>query len=227
MRTKKIMQSLAVMLLLVLAGCKDTSQSYPVDLNSSLDTDRPSLQAGQQEQLSQMKTNQADCLLLYYPDTLQGLEEHCTYIVRGTVLDGSEQKTIQEDPQDFPYIYTETLLRINEVYQGDLSEGSIVPICEKYYVKQTEGEDVLVHYGNYMPCEVGKEYIFFLVDSANRSDSEEPSYSLTFLDRSRYPVLPEESGLSTQNFRAAEADEAAYQKLYQEVAAKYLDLQVE
>ena len=227
MRTKKIMQSLAVMLLLVLAGCKDTSQSYPVDLNSSLDTDRPSLQTGQKERLSQMKTNQADCLLLYYPDTLQGLEEHCTYIVRGTVLDGSEQKTIQEDPQDFPYIYTETLLRINEVYQGDLSEGSIVPICEKYYVKQNEGKYVLVHYVNYMPCEVGKEYIFFLVDSANRSDSEEPSYSLTFLDRSRYPVLPEESGLSTQNFRAAEADEAAYQKLYQEVAAKYLDLQVE
>ena len=104
MRTKKIMQSLAVMLLLVLAGCKDTSQSYPVDLNSSLDTDRSSLQTGQNERLSQMKTNQADCLLLYYPDTLQGLEEHCTYIVRGTVLDGSEQKTIQEDPQDFPYI---------------------------------------------------------------------------------------------------------------------------
>ena len=101
MRTKKIMQSLAVMLLLVLAGCKDTSQSYPVDLNSSLDTDRPSLQTDQKEQLSQMKTNQADCLLLYYPDTLQGLEEHCTYIVRGTVLDGSEQKTIQEDPQVF------------------------------------------------------------------------------------------------------------------------------
>ena len=92
MRTKKIMQSLAVMLLLVLAGCKDTSQSYPVDLNSSLDTDRPSLQTDQKEQLSQMKTNQADCLLLYYPDTLQGLEEHCTYIVRGTVLDGSEQR---------------------------------------------------------------------------------------------------------------------------------------
>lgn len=102
MRTKKIMQSLAVMLLLVLAGCKDTSQSYPVDLNSSLDTDRPSLQTGQKEQLSQMKTNQADCLLLYYPDTLQGLEEHCTYIVRGTVLDGSEQKTIQEDRRIFP-----------------------------------------------------------------------------------------------------------------------------
>ena len=76
-------------------------------------------------------------------------------------------------------------------------------------------------------CRGEWEYIFFLVDSANRSDSEEPSYSLTFLDRSRYPVLPEESGLSTQNFRAAEADEAAYQKLYKEVAAKYLDLQIE
>ena len=64
MRTKKIMQSLAVMLLLVLAGCKETSQSYPVDLNSSLDTDRPSLQTGQNERLSQMKTNQADCLMV-------------------------------------------------------------------------------------------------------------------------------------------------------------------
>lgn len=196
-------------------------------------TDRPVFQtakhagqAARNTKLAQMKTGKLEAFLYQYPKTLIGLETNSSYIVRGTVLEGSKEKIIQDDPQDIPYTYTETPMQIREVYKGDLAKDSVVAICEKYFIRQRDGEDILCHYENYMPCEIGKEYVFFLEDSAIRKEGEAPSYSLSFLDRSRYSILPQDGHLSTGTFRATERDEHIYQKLYKEVAAKYLDLEI-
>ena len=108
-------------------------------------------------------------LIAFTIDELADLEQHCTDIVKGTVLIGDQKIRISSrgNWKDGKYNYfTQSTLTITDVYKGDLKPGMQVTIAGPWFVEKNEkGDDVLYVEGGYMPSDPKQEYIFCLVYS--------------------------------------------------------------
>lgn len=131
-------------------------------------------------------------LLLYYPRTLEELEEHAKYIVEGIPVSRSligREVTPFRFYSDYEYdIFSR--VRITKVYRGDLEAGGEISIGEGCSIYGSDTNTLVSVYYN-MPSEIGKKYLFFLNKSAA---SEDDTYSLCVYETGRYPVSdPEET----------------------------------
>ncbi len=105
-----------------------------------------------------IQTARIDPDVLYVPNTVEELEEAGQYIVQGTLLNDAEQKTKAYKNEAKPYFgITVSSFKIDKVYKGDLKEGAIIKLGEKYFTYDYNNKKTICHFGNYMPSEVGKE----------------------------------------------------------------------
>jgi len=100
-------------------------------------------------------------------------------IVRGRVLPNSENILTEFSG------YTRTDFVIDEVYKGDSLEiNDVIQLQEPYHTEiYSDGSTKFVCYDDYMPSEVGKDYILFIT----KWDDEE-LYYLPYTTLSRYAV---------------------------------------
>ena len=186
--------------------------------------------------------NQGEFLLAYDPQSIDEQEEKSDYIVQGYLLEDSQPIAATNWKGEEVFHYTVTSLMITKVWKGELKEGDTIQLCEWYSVEEQGGKNILWQGGNYMPSEVGKEYLFFLnskeldLEWVNYpSDMEETIYSPAIFEKGRYPV-PDElkvgkristnksidiEALSNEDLNLAEGNATAYKKLYSEVIEKY------
>lgn len=169
-----------------------------------------------------------ESLLSVNPDNLEDLETYSDYIVKGIVLDGSESIPIYAEGSDdlLMSFTTVTPLQITQTYKGDFKEGECIDICEKYMKIDSGNNTGILHCGNYMPSTVGEEYIFFLRDCPEDTVWE-GKYSVSYFERSRYPVLPQSYGtmsidkMSNEELDLDDEDATIYKHLLKEVMEKY------
>ena len=175
-----------------------------------------------------VKTMKVESLLSVNPDNLEDLETYSDYIVKGIVVDGSESIPIYAEGSDdlLMSFTTVTPLQITQTYKGDFKEGECIDICEKYMKIDSGNNTGILHCGNYMPSTVGEEYIFFLRDCPEDTVWE-GKYSVSYFERSRYPVLPQSYGtmsidkMSNEELDLDDEDATIYKHLLKEVMEKY------
>lgn len=175
-----------------------------------------------------VETSTVNALMSRYPDNLDDLEKYSDYIVKGKIQEGSKSELIYADGSDDVVMSftTVTPLEINQVYKGDLEVGQIVEICEKYYKSEIDGKIHIRHFGDYMPSTVDGEYIFFL-NKCKEGTKWEGKYSVSYFERSRYPVFPKtRSALSVDELDNSDlnldtGDATIYKELLKEVMDKY------
>ena len=175
-----------------------------------------------------VKTMKVESLLSVNPDNLEDLETYSDYIVKGIVLDGSESIPIYAEGSDdlLMSFTTVTPLQITQTYKGDFKEGECIDICEKYMKIDSGNNTGILHCGNYMPSTVGEEYIFFLRDCPEDTVWE-GKYSVSYFERSRYPVLPQSYGtmsidkMSNEELDLDDEDATIYKHRLKEVMEKY------
>jgi len=96
--------------------------------------------------------------MLYNPTSLQDLENNAEYIVKGVFLDDSVTDLKIMDNGTIYYGATLTSFKTSEIYQGDIKSGDEITVAEPYYIIDND----ILHFGNYFPSDVGREYIMFL-----------------------------------------------------------------
>ena len=143
-------------------------------------------------------------------NSVEVLNEHSSYIVRGEILPDSKNVYLMYDN------YTLTNFKVNEVYKGDsILPGDVIQIKEPYYTQTfNDGDEVIYRRNNYTNSIVGEEYIFFF-----RKDKD-GSYWPSCTSLSRYAlndqILVTFLGSNNPNFT-----EQNYESLRNEVLNKY------
>ena len=92
--------------------------------------------------------------------TLEELESQAKYIVQGKFQDDATED-LQSEAGIVLYGATVSSFEITKVYKGGFRGRRRHRIAEQYYVEDQDGQQTLVHYGNYMPSDVGREYLMF------------------------------------------------------------------
>ncbi|WP_101697607.1 hypothetical protein [Clostridium minihomine] len=172
-----------------------------------------------------------DPLLAFCPETLAELEKHSKIIVQGQLTDDAQQRSAGLSKRSIPHFqYTVSSLKISKVWKGSFRTEDTLKLCEPYYIKETQGAEQLVITSNYMPSEIGKEYLFFLNDMQL---GDETVYAPTIYENGRYPLTLEQAGhqeiirspgveaLSNQELNLADRDASVYRSIYKEVLQKY------
>ena len=172
-----------------------------------------------------------DPLLAFRPKTLAELEKHSEIIVQGQLVNDAQQKSAMLSKSSIPqFQYTVSSLKISKVWKGSFRAEESLKLCEPYYIKETQGAKQLVITSNYMPSEIGKEYLFFLNDMQL---GDETVYAPTIYENGRYPLTLEQAGhpeiihspgveaLSNQELNLADRDASVYRSIYKEVLQTY------
>ena len=171
------------------------------------------------------------------PLTLNEVESLSNTVIKATFL-----KTLKEehvlDSFGEPYArFTHSQIEVEDVYQGNVQPGDILELFEPYYIKEVDGKTYLTHHENYYPCEPGKSYIMFLLETSGiEHDSrygflpDQKYYAFSWCERSRFPVIDTNarsetdiSALSNEDLDLSpNASTGLYKKLYQEAIDKYM-----
>lgn len=175
-----------------------------------------------------VKSAQIEADVIFSPQTLKEVEEYSTYIVQGILLDDASQKLRYYD--NLPVFgITVSSFKITKVYKGNLKTGDMIQLGEKYYSVGDGGDEIIYHFGNYMPSEVGKEYLFFLADHSTSGDWWKDIYSPISWEKGRYPVLSENlmdrdsiDSMTNEELNLGKDDATDYKNIYKEVIAKYM-----
>ncbi len=135
-----------------------------------------------------MQTRSIYADTLFDAGSLEELEDHAKYIVQGKFQDDATED-LQSEAGIVLYGATVSSFEITKVYKGDFEVGDVIKIAEQYYVEEQDGQQTLVHYGNYMPSDVGREYLMFFDNPPENSERWKDTYTPLCLDRGRYPVI--------------------------------------
>jgi hypothetical protein len=181
--------------------------------------------------------SQNDIAYILNPKTVQDLENASPYIVKGILKDDAQVKKYTKKLttkvgtlETTLYQFTVSTLQITKVYKGDIKEGNNIKLGEQYYRVTTGDKESIYYDGNYLPSEVGKEYIFFLTDD-KKSKTWAGIYYPMLLERGRYPVLAETKGvqaaklvdsMTNEELNLGTMDSSDYRALYKQVIDKYM-----
>lgn len=194
---KRIFASICFLLCLGLAGCSSSGNyEYPY-------YDMP------------REEKSGTFCFAFDAESVDDLESHSKIIVQGVMKDDTKEVA--------PYgtLYNVSTLEITKVIKGDFKVGDSINLYEMWHTENSEGKETLTIYQNYMPCEPGKEYLFFM-DGFRDNDQ---NYTPLMFELGRYPVLSSSSTdaatLSTEELYLSN-DSDTYREFYQEVITRYM-----
>ena len=160
--------------------------------------------------------------------TLEELESQAKYIVQGKFQDDATED-LQSEAGIVLYGATVSSFEITKVYKGDFEVGDVIRIAEQYYVEDQDGQQTLVHYGNYMPSDVGREYLMFFDNPPENSERWKDTYTPLCLDRGRYPVInakmrsvADVDNMTNEELNLDTGDSSIYRQFYKDVIEKYM-----
>ncbi len=166
---------------------------------------------------------------LYNPKTLKEVEGLAEYIVKGRLLNDAKQKLYRNGSAPVIFGVTVSSFEISKVFKGDLKEGDKIPIAERYYTLEENGETTRYEL-DYAPSEPDKEYIFFLIkEKDKRNDFLYGFFTPSVKETGRYPVItPKDSDFSRVGLMSADelnlvkTEPDTYQEIYEQVIKKYM-----
>lgn len=165
---------------------------------------------------------------LFGAESLEELESHTTQIVQGRFFDDARED-LQEEVGQIIFDATVSSFEITRVCEGDFKEGDVIKVGEEYYVGDLNGEKTLFHYGNYLPSDVGREYLMFFADPPENSKRWEDTYTPLCLERGCYPVICPNPGavasvdqMTNGQMNLDKGDSNMYRALYKDVIKKYM-----
>ena len=164
--------------------------------------------------------------VLYYANTLEGLQEKSYNIVKGRLGDDSSTVTALLGRGMPTPVYSIVSLDVVEVIKGDLKGGQEIKIIEPYYISNR----ILWTMGNYLPSKANQEYIFFLDYPIDESEGAPEgcvgAYFVLHEERGRYLVPSADrslaDGFTREELSLGEKNTDLYMTLYNEVINTYL-----
>lgn len=166
--------------------------------------------------------------LLYDAESLDELEDLSNYIVQGKFRDDARED-LQEQVGIVVFGATVSSFEITKVYKGEMNEGDVIKVAEKYYVDDVNGQETLIHYGNYMPSEVGKEYLMFFDNPPENTERWKDIYSPMCREKGRYPVIAANArasidvdGMTNEELNLDKGDSTLYRTIYKDVISNYM-----
>ena len=176
-----------------------------------------------------MQTRSIQEDLLFDAGSLEELEDLSKQIVQGKFRDDAKED-LQGDGNKTFYGVTVSSFEITKVYKGDFEVGDVIKVAEQYYVEEQDGQQTLVHYGNYMPSDVGREYLMFFDNPPENSERWKDTYTPLCLDRGRYPVIDAKTrsvadvdNMTNEELNLDTGDSTFYRQLYKDVIEKYMN----
>lgn len=176
-----------------------------------------------------MQTRSIYADTLFDAGSLEELEDHAKYIVQGKFQDDATED-LQSEAGIVLYGATVSSFEITKVYKGDFEVGDVIKIAEQYYVEEQDGQQTLVHYGNYMPSDVGREYLMFFDNPPENSERWKDTYTPLCLDRGRYPVINAKTwsvagvdNMTNEELNLDTGDSSLYRQFYKDVIEKYMN----
>nr|WP_319489207.1 hypothetical protein [uncultured Caproiciproducens sp.] len=216
MRNKMILTVCGLVIVIVLAACSVTKTTA----SSSLERIP---EATDNVKVAVVKGDAA-----HSPKSLGEVEKLSPYIVKGRLRDDAKQKLDAPIQGMITYGITVSTLEISQVYKGNFKVGDTIPLAEKYYTLEENGESTRYEMG-YAPSVPGQEYVFFLVKAPDESEILRGTYSPMVKETGRYPVInTKDSGvfdirsMSPEDLNLVNTELSTYQKIYQEVINKYM-----
>ncbi|HQD20046.1 MAG: hypothetical protein ACOX21_00810 [Bacillota bacterium] len=160
-------------------------------------------------------TSYSHALVMAYDD-LNDMEDHAELIVQVSVA-GKGRNEVRKDLEgEGRSHYTYTPLKIDKVYKGDVRQGSTIELVEPVgYERLPEGL-FFIGYLGYTPIQKKSSYLLFLekVDSG--------AYAICGLYQGKF-VWPPPQELTPEKLEV-DSFGGHYQKLFEEVVAKYAGL---
>ena len=216
---KKISVFCAAVLAVLLTACSGTNTTVSP---SSLSLEEIPSPAGD------VKVAEVSGDMLYNPQTVEELDDLSDCIVRGTLLDDARQKLYSTTPGVVTFGVTVSSFEVSKVYKGDLKAGDVIPIAERYYTVEEDGEAVRYEHG-YAPSTPNKEYIFFLIKDPEDHEFLGGFYSPMVKETGRYPVI-DKKGRKLSEIETMTAEDlniiytklSTYKNLYKEVIELYM-----
>lgn len=156
------------------------------------------------------------------------LESSCTDIVQGVLLNDAKTK-IKSSNNRIDFGITVSSLKINKVYKGSSKVGSIIKLGERYFFDTKNNEKTLYSYGNYLPSNVGQEYLFFLCKQNNQDAFWSGIYLPNGVEQGRYPVLSSKQNsmkvtlMTNRELSLGNDSSEHYKELFAEVKTKYMN----
>lgn len=176
-----------------------------------------------------MQTRSIYADTLFDAGSLEELEDHAKYIVQGKFYDDARED-IQKDGEVITFGATVSSFEITKVYKGDFEVGDVIKVAEQYYVEEQDGQQTLVHYGNYMPSDVGREYLMFFDNPPENSERWKDTYTPLCLDRGRYPVIDAKTrsvadvdNMTNEELNLDTGDSSLYRQFYKDVIENYMN----
>ena len=156
------------------------------------------------------------------------LEDLSKQIVQGKFYD-DPREDLQGDESITLYGATISSFEITKVYKGDFEVGDVIQVGEEYYIDESDGQKTLVHFGNYLPSEVGKEYLMFFDNPPKNSKRWKDTYTPICGEKGRYPVVApgtcsaaDVDNMTNEELNLDTGDSSFYRHLYKDVIEKYM-----
>ena len=175
----------------------------------------PSVHA-EERPLEDLPICKIDGFMVAMPETLEGLEDGSSCIVKAIRSEDSENFP----PSDEANGFTRSTLTITKSFKGDLKEGDTIPFAECYCIRKNKmGEPQLVCYFGHAPLLPGREYILFIGLPEVSLMENKPwtgTYCTAFSGISHY-IIPSDDEIDDLFI----PDNEIYRKLYPAVLKKY------
>ena len=175
-----------------------------------------------------MQTRSIQEDLLFDAGSLEELEDLSKQIVQGKFYD-DPREDLQGDESITLYGATISSFEITKVYKGDFEVGDVIQVGEEYYIDESDGQKTLVHFGNYLPSEVGKEYLMFFDNPPKNSKRWKDTYTPICGEKGRYPVVApgtcsaaDVDNMTNEELNLDTGDSSFYRHLYKDVIEKYM-----
>jgi len=133
-----------------------------------------------------------------FHESIDELAEYAECIAKGVYYDDAKQVGSTNGILER---YTVSTFEVTEAIKGELSAGDKIPLCEDYYIN--ESERTIYHYWNCHPAYPGREYLVFLF----KPRGNQKNYSLVGLNGmafARFPIVDAVEGIDVNSFTDAE-----------------------
>lgn len=176
-----------------------------------------------------MQTRSIQEDLLFDAGSLEELEDLSKQIVQGKFRDDAKED-LQGDGNKTFYGVTVSSFEITKVYKGDFEVGDVIKVGEEYYIDASDGQKTLVHFGNYLPSEVGKEYLMFFDNPPEHSERWKDTYTPICSEKGRYPVVApgtvseaDVDNMTNEELNLDTGDSSLYRQFYKDVIENYMN----
>ena len=176
-----------------------------------------------------MQTRSIQEDLLFDAGSLEELEDLSKQIVQGKFRDDAKED-LQGDGNKTFYGVTVSSFEITKVYKGDFEVGDVIKVGEEYYIDASDGQKTLVHCGNYLPSEVGKEYLMFFDNPPEHSERWKDTYTPICSEKGRYPVVApgtvseaDVDNMTNEELNLDTGDSSLYRQFYKDVIENYMN----